>query len=236
MTKIIKLIVVGLLAFSLQGGHIIYSPTPASSPCDPRGVYNFYYDADNTDDTDGCVAAGDLQGTENVSAVSSDQNHTTGGAKSMLVGSDNEHIYFPRTGIVSSTEGYISLWFYPTAVDQGFVLFEMRYDAGDRIAIVHVAGGATYGYHYSDGAAHYTAVGGTCNANAWNSIAFRWDTANDDLDISLNGEAWQEDADAIAPFVSGETTNFYLGESAWGGTGTADVYIDDVYITDDFSP
>ena len=237
MKKLLLLILFLILCsspFVLADGWF-FSGGGAYDYCTPLGTNEQYWDGDHGSGTNhACESGGTEAGTLSGATISTDQNHTTGGGSysyALDCTAVNQYLEFNVDAKITSSEGEIDIWFYPAAVDTTYTLFEYYKDANDYIYIyVESGSNKTVIVHDGGGTYHSSYSAGTINATAWNHVQARWYVTGSDLDMQLNGEGWQEDADAIVAFDSGEPTTFCYGEKDTGSAQGNTIYIDDAVI------
>lgn len=197
-----------------------------------------YYDCDHSSgELVACETGGSETGTNNAATITNEiADHTTGTGKCVKLTAINQNITFDRDSKFTSAEGGVTVWFYPTATGTAYILWECtKTPAQDQIHIVVVsATNKVRASHEGQNAGAQTTDSlGTINANAWNVVAARWSVALTSFDISLNGEAWQHDADALTAFAA-ENDTWCIGEKDSTQTQGGTVYIDDVKTTSVF--
>lgn len=218
-----------------DAGVIMKAGTTGVDYCSPLASFEQYWDGDHTSGTNhACESGGTEAGTLSGATVSTDQNHTSdSGSYSHALDctAANQYLEFNRDSKMTSSEGELDIWFYPTAAATAYCLFEMHKDGNDYVHFVVLTSNKIRIVHAADGAGQNDAYSaGTITANQWNRAQARWHVGSGNLDAQLNSEGWQDDNDAIAAFDSGEATTFCYGEKDSGESQDATIYIDDCYV------
>jgi len=204
----------------------------ASDPCANRGTAALYYNVDHTSgNTTACIASGTTTVTLTNAAASTAQNHTTGGANSVLhEAGAKEYISVAVTGknYFDSAEGMVTVWYYPTGTTGSNYLFMIYMDSSNKIVTTVNSANTISLEHIGQTVSVAKTTTATVTDNQWNQVDIRWSYENNQIAIRINGGSWEvdTDGDAVTAFAA-EPSSVQIGSTAFN--------MADTYYTDDIS-
>jgi len=191
---------------------------------------NFDWDGDynggatDQDRRTAIISGGTLVGTLNGGATITTDQVYEGSYSLKLLASTLNYLSFVNNGIFSSSEGYVSIWWYPTSLGFGITdIFRAYYDANNYLNIKYFSA-RVYVDWMSNGSLEQFQL---CSPShpvvntTWNHFELRWKVSTNTLECRKNnggfgddGETWRDlSPTALAQFAS-EPTTVTLGPAA----------------------
>ena len=236
MRKILfSLSVILLLCFPVNAQEYDYcaGASGAADPCANRGTAALYYNVDHTaGNTTACISGGTTTVTLTNAAASTAQNHTTGGANSVLhEAGAKEYISVAVTGknYFDSAEGMVTVWYYVAETTGANYLFRISIDASNKL-ITNVNASRTVSLNHVGQASDVAKTStSTITDGQWNQIDIRWSVSNNQIAIRINGGSWEvdTDGDAVTAFAT-EPSAVQIGVPLANVVDT--YYTDDIYL------
>lgn len=217
--------------YYMAGGGVV-----ASDSCVNLGGNQAYYDADHiTSNVTYCKPGGTGTITLNNATVSNAQNHTTGGANSILfeAGTPDRFTIPVSTGSpMTSSDYYITMWIYPSATTGMNRVLHINPASGDTIQM-YINSDNTVRFEHTGQGAATTGVTSTDTVNdaAWNKVEIKGSVSANKLQITINdGTPLNDvDSDPVTAFAA-EPTVVTFGSNA--SSFADDTYMDDIIIDD----
>ena len=205
----------------------------SSDPCANRGTAALYYNVDHpSGNTTACISGGTTTVTLTNATASTDQNHTPGGANSVLhEAGAKEYISVAVTGknYFDSAEGMVKIWFYPSGLTGANYLFRAFVDASNLlITTVNATTGTVSLSHVGQGSNVGKTTTSTVTKDQFNRVDIRWSYTNNQIAIRINGGSWEVDTD-------GDAVTAFAAEPSVVHIGLALGNVADTYYTDDIS-